>query len=177
MEVTASTKLLQPGEPLSDDTGPYELFLYTFATNGDPPAGDTMFAGSGRDTLVAGPADDTITSPNPNDTILYGSGGVTLLKNAPYLNVSAGPNLTVNEGDTVNLTGSFFDPDDADVHTYDWHVVSSNGQQIADGTGPSFTFSPGDRRDLHRHLHRRRTRTAARARPWWWSPPTRSSRS
>src|SRR5262249_8633949 len=44
VEVTASPKLLQPGEPISDDTGPYELFLYTFATNGDPPAGDTMYA-------------------------------------------------------------------------------------------------------------------------------------
>ena len=67
-----------------------------------------------------------------------------MLANAPYLDVSAGANQTVNEGDTVTLTGSFIDPDDADTHTYDWHVVASSGQQIADGTGSCFTFSPGN---------------------------------
>ena len=142
--VTPSTKLLAPGEPLSDDTGAYELFMYTFATNGDPPAGDTMYAGSGQDTIIAGSADDTITAPNPSDTIIYGSGTVTQLSNAPYFNVSAGAEPHGQRGDPVTLTGSFLDPDDGDVHTYDWHVVSSSGQQIADGTGPSFTFSPGN---------------------------------
>ena len=148
VEVTPSTKLLQPGEPLSDDTGAYELFMYTFATNGDPPAGDTMYAGSGQDTIVGGPADDTITAPNPSDTIIYGSGTLTQLSNAPYLDVSVGPSpgssLTVNEGSPVTLTGSFLDPDDGDVHNYDWHVVSTSGQPIADGYGASFTFTPGN---------------------------------
>ena len=67
---------------------------------------------------------------------------------------TAGPNQTVNEGDTVSLTGSFIDPFDADTHTYDWHVVAPNGQTIADGTGPALHVQPGQRRHLHGHVHR-----------------------
>ncbi len=102
-----------------------------------------MYAGSGDDTIVAGSADDVIAY-EPQDTIVYGSGTVNLLQNAPYLNVLAGPNQVVNEGTPVTLTGSFLDPDNADSHTYDWSVVASSGQQIADGSGPSFTFTPGN---------------------------------
>jgi hypothetical protein len=132
-----------PGEP-SRQTGAYELFMDTFATDEDPPAGDTMYAGSGTDTLIGGAADDTIAAHLPKDTIVYGSGTVTVLSSAPYLNVSAGPNLIVDEGDSVTLTGSFIDPFGNATHSYDWHAVASNGQMIADGTGPSFTFSPGN---------------------------------
>jgi hypothetical protein len=140
VEVTASDK---PGEP-TNQTGAYELFMYTFSTDGDPPAGDSLYAGSGDDTLIGGAGDDTIVA-HPNDTIIYGSGTPTFLTNAPYLDVTVtGPTQPVNEGQSVTLTASFIDPDDADTHTYDWHVVASSGQQIADGYGPSFTFSPGN---------------------------------
>ena len=132
-----------PGQP-SHQTGAYELFMYTFATNGDPPAGDTMFGGSGTDTLIGGSADDTIAAQLPKDTIIHGSGTATVLSAAPYLNVSAGPNLAVNEGASVTLTGSFIDPFGNATHSYDWQVSASNGQMIADGNGPSFTFSPGN---------------------------------
>ena len=138
--VTSSPNSVSLKEPL---TGDYELFMYTFATAGDPPAGDSLYAGSGDDTIVAGTADDTI-APLPQDTIIYGSGTVELLKHAPYLNVSAGPNQVVDEGTPVTLTGSFLDPEDGETQTYDWHVVASSGQQIADGYGPSFTFTPGN---------------------------------
>ncbi len=132
-----------PGQP-SHQTGAYELFMYTFATDGDPPAGDTMFAGSGTDTIIGGAADDTIAAQLPRDTVIYGSGTATVLSSAPYLDVTAGPNLAVNEGDSVTLTGSFIDPFGNANHIYDWHVVASNNQVIADGTGASFTFSPGN---------------------------------
>ena len=125
-------------------TGAYELFVYTFATDGDPPAGDTMYGGSGNDTMIAGAGDDTIAAMPPKDTIINESGNVILLNKAPYLNVMAGPDQTVNEGDSVSLTGSFIDPFDSETHTYDWHVVASSGQTITDGTGPTFTFSPGN---------------------------------
>jgi Ca2+-binding RTX toxin-like protein len=138
--VTSSPNSVALKEPL---TGNYELFMYTFATGGDPPAGDSLYAGSGDDTLYAGSADDSI-APLPQDTIVYGSGTVDLLKHAPYLNVSAGPNQVVNEGTPVTLTGSFLDPENGDTHTYDWHVVASSGQQIADGHGLCFTFTPGN---------------------------------
>ncbi len=139
--VTSSPKSASLGEPL---TGDYELFMYTFATGSDPPAGDTMYAGSGNDTIIAGTGDDTIVAKQPQDTILFGSGAPIFASKAPYLDVSAGPDQVVNEGATVNLTGSFIDPSDTDTHTFDWHVVASNGQSIPDGTGPTFSFSPGD---------------------------------
>ncbi len=139
VEVTSSSK---PGEP-TDQTGNYELFMYTFALGSDPSAGDSLYAGSGDDTVIAGSADDTIAA-EPQDTIVYGSGTATMLESAPYLNVSAGQNETVNEGTCVTLTGSFLDPDDANLHTYDWHVVASSGQQIADGTGLTYQFVPGN---------------------------------
>ena len=63
-------------------TGDYELFMYTFAPGSDPPAGDSLYAGSGDDTIIAGSADDTIAA-EPQDTIVYGSGTVTMLKTLP----------------------------------------------------------------------------------------------
>ncbi len=140
VEVTA---FANPGET-TNQTGAYELFLYTFATDGDPPAGDTMYAGSGNDTIIAGAGDDTIVAQPPKDTVLYGSGTATVNSKAPYLEVSAGADQTVNEGDTVSLIGSFIDPSDSESHTFNWHVEASSGQIIPDGTGSSFTFSPGN---------------------------------
>jgi Ca2+-binding RTX toxin-like protein len=67
---------------------------------------------------------------------------VTVLNAAPVAN--AGPNQTVNEGDTVSLSGSFTDAGTLDTHTYHWHVVASNGQSIPDGTSPMFGFTPND---------------------------------
>ncbi len=132
-----------PGQP-SHQTGAYELFMYTFATDGDPPAGDTMYGGSGTDTLIAGAGDDTIAAQLPKDTIVKGSGTASVASFAPYLDVSAGTNATVNEGDYVTLTGSFIDPMGNPTHSYKWQVVASNGQEIPEGDGPTFTFSPGD---------------------------------
>ncbi len=128
----------------SGQSGLYELFMYTFSEGADPTAGDTMYAGSGDDTIVGGPADDTVLAHFPQDTIVYGSGEMIFTDTAPILDVSAGPNQSVDEGTAVTLTPSFVDLDDADTVSYDWQVVSSNGQDIADGSGPSFTFTPGD---------------------------------
>ena len=50
----------------------------------------------------------------------------------------------MNEGQYVTLTGSFIDPFENPTHTYDWQVLATSGQMIADGHGPSFTFSPGN---------------------------------
>jgi hypothetical protein len=66
-----------------------------------------------------------------------------VVANAPPV-ADAGPAQTVNEGDTVTLTGSFTDPGTLDAHTFLWHVTASNGQVIADGTGTTFTFVPND---------------------------------
>ncbi len=76
--VTSSPNSAALKEPL---TGDYELFMYTFATGGDPPAGDSLYAGSGDDTIVAGTADDTMAA-QPQDVVIYGSGAVTALAGA-----------------------------------------------------------------------------------------------
>jgi Ca2+-binding RTX toxin-like protein len=138
--VTSSPKSASLHEPLSGD---YELFMYTFAAAADPPAGDTIYAGSGNDMLIAGSADDTAEA-KPQDAIVYGSGTVTTLLAAPSLNVSAGANQSVNEGTSVTLTGTFDVPLGDSTYVLDWHVVASSGQQIGDGTGPTFTFTPGN---------------------------------
>ena len=137
--VTSSPKSVSLNEPL---TGDYELFMYTFATGGDPPAGDTMYAGSGDDTILAGTADDAIEA-QPQDTIVFGSGTVNMLQADSSLNVSAGINQSVDEGTSVTLTGSF-DAPTGDTTYLDWHVFASSGEQIADGTGSTFTFTPGN---------------------------------
>src|SRR5207253_5449231 len=36
------------------------------------------------------------------------------------------------------------EPGSADSWTYNWHVVSSRGQFVADGSGQSFSFTPND---------------------------------
>src|SRR5262249_10515038 len=58
--------------------------------------------------------------------------------------VSAGGHQTVNEGSLVPRNGTFSDPGTVRKITYNWHVVSSNGQAISDGTGTSFSFTPVD---------------------------------
>ncbi len=88
VEVTPSTKLLQPGEPLSDDTGAYELFMYTFATNGDPPAGDTMYGGSGQDTIVGGPGRRHDRGPEPERHRRLRLGHRRPVDQRPYLDVN-----------------------------------------------------------------------------------------
>jgi hypothetical protein len=58
--------------------------------------------------------------------------------------VVIGPDRTVPEGSIVSLTGNFSDPGVLDTFTFNWHVVSSNGQAIADATTQNFSFTPWD---------------------------------
>ncbi len=58
--------------------------------------------------------------------------------------VNAGADQTVNEGDTVNLLGSFTDPSSSDTHSQIRSVVASNGQTITSGSGSSFSFVSND---------------------------------
>src|SRR5207244_12785780 len=66
---------------------------------------------------------------------------VTALNASPTVN--AGDDQTVDEGSTVNLTGSFSDPGN-DSYSILWHVVASNGQVIDDGHGAGFSFTAAD---------------------------------
>ncbi|HEX4796685.1 MAG TPA: PKD domain-containing protein [Humisphaera sp.] len=59
--------------------------------------------------------------------------------------VDAEPSLQqVFEVDPVNLKGTFTDPGTQDTYTLNWHVTSTNGQVIADGSGANFSFVPND---------------------------------
>ncbi len=66
---------------------------------------------------------------------------VTVNNVAPHVYV--GTTYTVNENTLVNLNGVFSDPG-ADTYAMNWHVVASNGQVVADGSGTSFSFTPVD---------------------------------
>src|SRR5262249_24109986 len=71
-----------------------------------------------------------------------GSTRVTVNNVAPT--VSAGGNRSANEGSLVTLNGADSDPGVNDTFTYNWHVVSSNGQVVSDGTAQNFSFTPVD---------------------------------
>ncbi len=68
--------------------------------------------------------------------------GVVVRDVAPTVQI--GPDRTVSEDTPVSFTGSFTDPGSLDTQTFLWHVTSSNGQVIADGTAQDFSFTPLD---------------------------------
>jgi len=71
-----------------------------------------------------------------SDTML-----VTVNNVAPTVN--GGPDKNGNEGSAYSFTAVGSDVA-ADTITYLWHVVSSNGQVVADKSGASFGFTPMD---------------------------------
>ena len=136
----------------NSDIGNYDLFIYSFA---DPPAGatpsptgDTLVGGSGQDTVMGSSANDLIEVV-PGDSVVSGSGADTV-DVLPYNIAITDPPLQV--GSPVALGGSFAASNPNLAYTYDWHVATSNGQVIADGTGTamvsngagttSFQFTP-----------------------------------
>lgn len=58
--------------------------------------------------------------------------------------VRAGRDLSVYEGATVNVVGTFTDPGALDTHTVSWTVQADNGQVVAGGSSLSFSFVPQD---------------------------------
>ena len=119
----------------NSDLGNYELFMYSFAATppDDPPAanGDTLIGGSGQDTLMGSSANDLIEVV-PGDSVITGSGASTI-DTLPYNIQIADPPLQV--GNPVAFAGSFVASNPGMAYTYDWHVSSSNGQEIADSSG------------------------------------------
>ncbi len=108
------------GQVVADGSG--EVFQFTPNDNGTYTVTLTVTdddGGSGSSTVVV-----TVTNVVPT--------------------VNAGADLTVTEGSSVSFGGSFSDLSSADTHTFNWYVVSSNGQPVADGTGPTFGFTPQD---------------------------------
>src|SRR4029079_17694361 len=67
-----------------------------------------------------------------------------MVNNVAPQNVSAGPDQTADEGQTVSFAGSFTDPGTADTHTLAWAVLDASGTQVATGSGSAFSFTPSD---------------------------------
>jgi len=67
-----------------------------------------------------------------------------LLPNIPPV-AHAGDDQTINEGDTVTLSGTFEDPNLEDTHTLLWHLESAtNRQSIPDSSTDTLSFIPDD---------------------------------
>src|SRR5213075_385919 len=67
---------------------------------------------------------------------------VTVNNVAPTVVGSA--DKTVNEGSLVSLSAVGSDVSPVDTLSYLWHVVASNGQVVADGSGTNYSFTPMD---------------------------------
>jgi len=63
---------------------------------------------------------------------------------APHTVTIDGAPTSVPEGQEVSLTSTVIDASPNDTFTYLWTVTASNGQIIADGIGPDFSFTPND---------------------------------
>ncbi|MSU36355.1 MAG: PKD domain-containing protein [Pedosphaera sp.] len=126
------------------DTGSADTQTLTWqvvSTNGE------VLPGESGATFTFIPSDDgtyTVTFTVKDD-----DGGATSTKAIVTVNniaptAAAGADQTVNEGDRVTLIGGVTDPSNRDTFTFRWHVVSTNGEVIPDGSGQNFTFRPGD---------------------------------
>jgi len=82
----------------------------------------------------------TVTLTVMDDDGGVGSGSLLVTVNNVAPTVQLGADQLVNENSLVSLSGNFSDPG-ADSFTKNWHVVASNGQVIADGSGTSFSFT------------------------------------
>ena len=158
-----------------EQTGDYELFLYTFATDGDPPAGDTLYGGTGDDTIIAGTADDTIAAQLPKDTIIHGSGTVTL-ESGPRTSTSPWDRTSTSTRASVTLIGSFLDPPATPPTPTTGTSSRRTARPLPTGTGPSFTFIPGNA-GTYAVTYTVSDANGGGARPRWWSRPTPSRRS
>src|SRR5207248_1221484 len=109
------------------------------ATRGDEVGIHPTFSAAGLDGPSATPIALRVTDNGGLTSTAFTAINVTNV--APT--VSAGGSRTVNEGSLVQLSAGVTDPG-PDTFSYLWHVVSSNGQTIANGTSASFSFTPND---------------------------------
>ena len=122
------------------DTGDYELFLYTFARGGGVTGGDSLFGGSAQDTIIGDTTGGTISAQPKTDVVLPGSGGTTYVENVAPQFVASGADRSVTENSLVVLHGTYFEPDDGDVNTFLWQAKDDKGLVVATGTAQDFAF-------------------------------------
>jgi uncharacterized delta-60 repeat protein len=110
------------------------------ATNGDEVGPTPTFSAATLD----GPSTVTVQLRVTNSAGLSNTtSAVVNVTNVPPT-VDVGPDLELNEGDTVTLTANFTDPGVADTHTFAWTVVDAAGNVVATGDQQTLSFTPAD---------------------------------
>ena len=93
------------------------------------------------------PADDgiyTVTVTVTDDDGGVGVGTVVVTADNVTPQSNAGQDQTVNDGQTVHLSGTFVDPGLNDAHSFLWHVTATNGQFVPNNSDADFSFTPTD---------------------------------
>ena len=127
------------------DPGRADTHTYLWEVTTDN--GQAIPAGT-EPTFAFTPVDEGIYTVRLTVTDDEGDAGsdevVVTVRNVAPQNVSAGPDMAVEEGTAVSLTAGFADPGPLDAHTYLWQVTTENGQLLPDGTDAAFGFTPVD---------------------------------
>ncbi|RRS34687.1 MAG: hypothetical protein OI74_04590 [Gammaproteobacteria bacterium (ex Lamellibrachia satsuma)] len=142
--------------PIADANGPYTVdegsSIALDGTGSSDPNGDALTYGwdynnDGAYDDATGPApvytglDDGIypVELQVSDGLLDNTSGTTVTVNNVAPTADAGADQTVNEGDTVNFTGSFSDPGTADTHTIAWDF--GDGNSASGSVTPSHVYA------------------------------------
>ena len=142
--------------PVADANGPYTMnegdTVNLDGTGSYDPNGDSLTYGwdynnDGAYDDANGPAplytgvDDGIypVELQVSDGLLNNTAASTVTVNNVAPTADAGAEQTVNEGDTVNFTGSFTDPGTADTHTIEWNF--GDGHTANGSVTPSHVYA------------------------------------
>ncbi|RLJ18334.1 hypothetical protein DJ031_11785 [bacterium endosymbiont of Escarpia laminata] len=137
--------------PVADANGPYTMnegdTVNLDGTGSYDPNGDSLtyswdYNNDGAYDDASGPTpaytglDDGVypVGLQVSDGLLNSTSGTSVTVNSVAPTADAGVDQTVNEGDTVNFSGSFTDPGAADTHTIEW--------DFGDGTTASGSLTP-----------------------------------
>ena len=123
---------LHPGVA-DNDVGDYELFLYrtSSALGSHEAGGDTLSGGAGADVLIGSSGRDEILGFNLLEDSLSDRGGAAMYI-SPGISIAL-DRTTLNEGESVLLTGSFSGISDATI-TIDWGDGSTSQFDRMNGT-------------------------------------------
>ena len=119
----------------------HTFLWHVVASNGESIADGTA---SNFDFTPTNNGTYTVTfTVTDNDGAMASDEVVITVNNVGPQAVDAGPDLLVDEGDTVTLGVTFSDPGATDTHAIAW-TVERNSQPYATGSGTSFAFVPTD---------------------------------